>query len=238
MKTKVTLIITLLFFGYSSLSLATDKKDEKNENYSAMTVNVSGKLKLCNSDDKGYAFIDVKGGKPPYRILSKNKVAGPIMDNLNPGSYTIIVEDNNGLKLKESFVVQPPMPVFAELIEIKNACSATDNKGSARLGIKFIEKSSVRIEWSHGLKNSLVAENLDPGNYTVQVFDESSCETTIHFEIKEVPNPEYTFTLPAKKTYISEVITENSSVKWMEKKFSKDELKAIADEIISKMDNK
>lgn len=236
MKAKLTLSILFLFLGLTTFSYATEKNGEENEKNAVMRVNITGKLKLCSFDDKGYAFIDIKGGNPPYKISSRNKVSNQILSDLNPGTYTVFIEDKDGNKLEERFVVQPPMPIFAEILEIKNANVESNEMGVAKLGVRNFDNSILKIEWSHGLKNKLIAENLKPGSYFVKVSDESSCETTIHFEVKESDNSEFSFSIPAKKSYTTEVISENSPSKLMGKKFSKEELKLIAQEIMSNMD--
>jgi hypothetical protein len=238
MKAKMTLSILFFFLGLSTFSYAAVKDDEGNEKNAVLRVNITGKLKLCSFDDKGYAFVDVKGGNPPYKISSRNKVSDQILSDLNPGTYTVFIEDKDGNKLEERFVVQPPMPILAEIVEIKNANIESNELGVAKLGVKNFDNSTLKIEWSHGLKNKEVAENLKPGSYFVKVSDESSCETTIYFEVKESSNSDYSFTIPAKKSYTSQLIAEDNPSKWMGKKFTKEELKAIADEIASKMDNK
>lgn len=238
MKAKLTLSILFLFLGLTTFSYATEKNGEENEKNAVLRVNISGKLKLCSFDDKGFAFIDIKGGNPPYKISSRNKVSDHILSDLNPGTYTVFIEDKDGNKIEERFVVQPPMPIFAEILEIKNANIESNELGTAKLGVKNFDNSTMKIEWSHGLKDKELAENLKAGSYFVKVSDESSCETTIYFEVKESSNSDYSFSIPTKKTYISEIVSKDSPVKWMGKKFSKEELKAIADEITSNMNDK
>ncbi len=240
MKVKWIFRVLFVFLSVSNFTFGSTSTDEK-ESKAMMSVNISGKLRLCSSDDKGYAFVDVRGGIPPYTITSKNKPTGQILENLNPGTYTVLIEDRDGNKLEEKFVVQPPMPLIVEMEEIHHANQTSGDNGSAKINLKHVDKYSVRVEWSNGLKNVLKAEDLEPGTYTVKVYDESGCDSTIHFEIKDQKaNPEYTFSNSPKNTTIgllhSEEVVKKEQGEMVKKRYSKEELRKMAEEIMASMD--
>jgi uncharacterized protein (DUF2141 family) len=235
MKVKWILSTLLVYLSVSISSFGTSSGDEK-EKKSIMTVNISGKLRLCSWEDKGFVFVDVKGGNPPYSITSKNKPAGQILDNLNSGSYTIFIEDKDGNKIEERFIVQPPMPLIVEMEELYHANKISGKPGSAKINLKFITDSDVKVEWSNGLKNVLEAENLKPGTYSVRVYDVNGCDSTVHFEIKEQEtNPEFSFSLNSKQNTTESKKEESNS---LSRRYTKEELKKIAEEIMATMDNK
>ncbi|MDF2158266.1 hypothetical protein [Algoriphagus sp. CAU 1675] len=240
MKAKWIFRVLFVYLSVSNISFANTPNDEK-EPKAMMTVSISGKLKLCSSEDKGYAFVDVRGGIPPYTITSKNKPTGQILENLSSGTYTVLIEDMDGNKLEERFVVQPPMPLIVEMEEIKHANQNPGDNGSAKINLKHVDDYSVRVEWSNGLKNVLEAENLEPGTYTVKVYDESGCDSTVHFEIKDQDsNSGYSFSTSQKNNSTGSLHSDETEKteqgKTVKKRYSKEELRKMAEEIMASMD--
>lgn len=243
MKTRIIFSLFLFFFVGFFIQVKAGKileekttKDSNSEKELALTVNIIGKLNLCSIEEKGYVFLDIKGGNPPYSVSWKNQEGGPFLYDLNPGSYTVLIKDNSGNQVTEKFMIQPPIPVKVDVNEVNHANVDSGILGSASLNIKSYGNRTFKIEWCNGLKDTLEAKNLTPGTYTVKVFDEFGCDSTIAFEIKNQEifgsdavnqNPIGSFSTSATPNLNQQDKISNS------RNYSKMELMKIAEEIQS-----
>ncbi|MCS4435623.1 gliding motility-associated C-terminal domain-containing protein [Aquiflexum gelatinilyticum] len=150
-----------------------------------MSVTVSGQLALCSHADRGHILLDVSGGVPPYTFVWNNLQTVQNRYSLLSGTYTVWIKDSAGHEIKEKIVVQPPFPLIIEMAEtIDVTCNNSD--GEAKINIKMGRGEPYKIEWSHGLTNTLHAEDLPSGTYFVKVSDQFNCHQTIYFEIKSI----------------------------------------------------
>lgn len=148
-----------------------------------MSVTVSGQLALCTHADRGHILLDVSGGIPPYSFVWNNLQTVQNRYSLLSGTYTVWIKDSAGHEIKEKIVIQPPFPLIIEMAETKDvSCNNAD--GEAKINIKMGRGEPYNIEWSHGLTNTLHAEDLPLGTYSVKVSDQFNCHQTIYFEIK------------------------------------------------------
>jgi gliding motility-associated-like protein len=148
-----------------------------------MSVTVSGQLALCTHADRGHILLDVSGGIPPYSFVWNNLQTVQNRYSLLSGTYTVWIKDSQGHEIKEKIVIQPPFPLIIEMAETKDVtCNNAD--GEAKINIKMGRGEPYNIEWSHGLTNTLHAEDLPLGTYSVKVSDQFNCHQTIYFEIK------------------------------------------------------
>ncbi|WP_186755793.1 T9SS type B sorting domain-containing protein [Echinicola salinicaeni] len=156
---------------------------------SALAVEVSGKLALCSYEEKGNIILDVKGGAAPYQYEwpSIKKYTSSI-DNLNAGKYTVIITDANGQELTKEILIQPPYPLLGKLLQTEASTCGVAN-GSAEIKVVVGRGEPYRYEWSNGLKGKTKAENLEAGEYSVEIFDKYNCSTTLYFTIEEKGSP-------------------------------------------------
>ncbi|MCR9016284.1 T9SS type B sorting domain-containing protein [Aquiflexum gelatinilyticum] len=150
-----------------------------------MSVTVSGQLALCSHADRGHILLDVSGGVPPYTFVWNNLQTVQNRYSLLSGTYTVWIKDNAGHEIKEKIVVQPPFPLIIEMAETKHV-TCNNSNGEAKINIKMGRGEPYKIEWSHGLTNTLHAEDLQSGTYFVKVSDQFNCHQTIYFEINSI----------------------------------------------------
>lgn len=83
--------------------------DESDEIINA--VEVTSTNVICNGDNNGtISVLNVMGGTPPYQYTwTGTPQTGTNLTNLGPGFYTLVVTDENGCTLTDSYeVVEPP----------------------------------------------------------------------------------------------------------------------------------
>lgn len=166
--------------GHPAWSMSTIGVEE-NERY--FSVELSGKLALCTSAEKGEVYLDVKGGTPPYKYLWNNKETNSYRTNLFAGKYTVEITDSEGLKQVEHIVVQPPFPFIMEPVKITPASCGSSQDGKASLAVKIGRGEPYKVTWSNGLEDVWTAENLAPGTYEVVVADRYYCEVSLSFQV-------------------------------------------------------
>jgi gliding motility-associated-like protein len=171
--------------AYAQLSFELpSKSNQRLLSYSAIRVNVSGKLALCSHSERGNIILDVTGGIPPYSFKWNNHQTVQNRTNLLAGTYTVWITDATGTVHTENIVIQPPFPLILNPLEKKDASCGSSSDGYAKIGVKIGRGEPYKISWSHGLKDKWEASNLKPGAYTVVVTDIYNCDVSISFEIK------------------------------------------------------
>lgn len=191
---KILLLFFSMTINYSALAqfafnIPTREK-ERIISYSAILVEVSGKLALCSHSDKGSIILNVSGGVGPYKFKWNNNETTQNRTNLNAGTYTVVITDSEGMEHIQRITIQPPFPLILNPVEKKDATCTSANDGYAKINLKIgrndYEPNSppYKVVWSNGLKNVWEADNLAPGTYTVVVSDKYNCDVSISFDIK------------------------------------------------------
>ncbi|WMN06014.1 T9SS type A sorting domain-containing protein [Marivirga arenosa] len=129
----------------------------------------------CPNSNDGSIKINVSGGLPPYTYLwdDNGEQTQAEAVNLKAGNYTVLVTDANECATSKTFNLQSQNPVFiASFEQIEPQCydsfdgSLTVNAGGGKGNYTYL--------WSNG-DTTRTADSLAIGNYSVQVFDGSSC---------------------------------------------------------------
>lgn len=145
----------------------------------------------CFNGDDGSVDINVNGGSSPYSIVWSGSTSSSSedLDQLEAGTYTVTVTDNNGCTGTLTQVIDNPAPFTAEVLLKDPTCNGYED-GSAVVSNVQGNQGVLTYVWStdNPNPNSVGAvNNLKPGTHTVQVFDENSCSAIIEFTIDEVP---------------------------------------------------
>jgi gliding motility-associated-like protein len=80
----------------------------------ALTVTAKVKDETCKDTKDGEITLTVKGGTAPYAVLWNDNATTELRGNLAVGSFAVVVTDNNGCKVNQSF-------------EVKRYCDKTAN---------------------------------------------------------------------------------------------------------------
>jgi PKD repeat protein len=126
----------------------------------------------CFGANDGSAIVSVTGGTGAIEITWSNGDEGTQTGGLNSGVHTVIVSDENGCTLSESFTITEPsaINVITELVSAET-CAGSD--GSAIVNAMG-GTGTLTYVWSNGFTGQL-AENLSSGNYGVGVLDSNGC---------------------------------------------------------------
>jgi hypothetical protein len=126
----------------------------------------------CFGANDGSAIVSVTGGTGAIEITWSNGDEGTQTGGLNSGVHTVIVSDENGCTLSESFTITEPsaINVITELVSAET-CAGSD--GSAIVNAMG-GTGTLTYVWSNGFTGQL-AENLSLGNYGVGVLDSNGC---------------------------------------------------------------
>ncbi len=181
------LILSVAVVSLASAQFAFElpgRATERLSSFDEIQVVVTGKLALCSHTEKGYVFLDVKGGLPPYTFKWNNHQTIQNRVDLLAGTYTVQITDALGTKHVEHIIIQPPFGLILNPLQKTDASCGSGADGSAKISVKFGRGEPYKVTWSHGLKDSWEAKNLKPGIYTVTVADKFNCDVSVSFEIK------------------------------------------------------
>jgi gliding motility-associated-like protein len=172
-----------------------------------LTVVIQGMQLFCTTiqnestpgANDGEAQIQISGGYPNYSINISgpvnqsftNQIPGTLsLNNLPPGTYLVLVEDDNGCTLNCTFIINPSgCMISAEVESFGNVSCHGGNDGFVELLINGAN-GSVVFNWDGPvfIGNTPLATNLPAGNYFVTITDAASCATSIVITITE-PDP-------------------------------------------------
>ncbi len=131
----------------------------------------------------------VSGGTPPggpYTYQWSNFVNTANLTNVCPGTYILIVTDNNGCQQTASTTVSGPP---ALLLTVTNVTEATCGGTNGQISIGISGGTGVpAISWDNG-GNSTVNVNLAAGNYCVTVTDANSCIADTCIGVNNIGGP-------------------------------------------------
>jgi len=132
----------------------------------------------------GQAFLSVSGGAPPYQYLwSNGGGSDSARSNLLPGFYTVVVEDQIGLKDSVSFEigVSGGANILAIQVNSTNASAPYTADGSATAIVNG-GVPPYTYAWSNGGTGPNIF-NLLPGNYSLTVYDSQNNYDSKNFSV-------------------------------------------------------
>ena len=162
-------------------------------------------------DVKGAIKVTATGGKAPYRITitgngvnetKENDDDGMhLFDGLQPGTYTIKVQDKNWCeKIVTEKVLDKSSTIHAEAHSTPEACDVkgtiTVKASGGKSPYKFtLFKGNTKIdEKDHA--SQVTFDGLDAGDYSIKVQDKNWCETIIYETVKKEDSNIYVDTHP------------------------------------------
>jgi gliding motility-associated-like protein len=153
-------------------------------------VNVTTTDILCMGGHDGTAEAIVNGGVEPYSVYWSNGAYGYYQENLEQGSYTLTVTDNNGCTVSAScFIDAPTENVRVSVVAQPVACAgqATGSAVASAVG-GTLPYEFVWFEGGSAIASGQTITTLGPGAYTVRVEDDHGCMDETNFAITQ-PEP-------------------------------------------------
>ena len=170
------------------LSYATVIIDEPDSISVTGTITEISCAGLCN----GSIFVSPSGGTPPYNYLWTDDQGNPIGNsgiifNLCPGTYDVVVGDNNGCSASYSYTLaSQSLTVSVSTVDANCNGASTGSAEALANGVN----SPFTYDWYDG--GNLIGSGpniggLAAGSYSVEVSDIAGCTVTETFTINEPP---------------------------------------------------
>ena len=138
----------------------------------------------CYGASNASITLHITGGVPPYQIVWSNLGKGTFQDNLSPGTYTIQITDFTGCYMSNDIVIAEA--AFSIRPTVKQISCFGAHDGSIILNIQGGIKP-ITLTWTDNPTAGNIRNQLNPGNYTVTLNDQSSCSIIRTFTIIEPP---------------------------------------------------
>ena len=141
---------------------------------------------LCAGSSTGVAIASSIGGTPTNGysyIWSGSSSTTETATGLGAGSYTVTVVDGNGCESDTSFVISEPSSYMSGYLNSTDALCSGQNSGQATAVISG-GTSGYSYVWSDG-QQSITADSLVSGSYTVTVTDGNGCTLTLSTTVGE-----------------------------------------------------
>ncbi|NVJ45850.1 MAG: SprB repeat-containing protein, partial [Cytophagia bacterium] len=141
---------------------------------------------LCKGASTGEIDITPSGGTAPYTYSWSNGSTAEDLANVVAGTYTVIVEDDEGCSVNLTVTITEPATVMLLSGTETDGTCAGSNNGSIDVTVTGGSAPYTYL-WNTGATSEDVS-GLAPGNYSVSVTDAGGCIKSIGFTISE-PSP-------------------------------------------------
>lgn len=143
-------------------------------------VNIDASPTVCEGQMDGFANAIVTGGTPPFTYAWSTGENTQMIENLGPGTYSVIVTDAHLCTASASTTIieVPELNVNVNATEV--VCGA-ENTGSANVTVNG-GMPPYTYMWSTGSTQDFV-EDLEDGTYSVVVTDALGCTGVAEFSI-------------------------------------------------------
>ncbi len=140
---------------------------------------------LCNGENSGAISVSAGGGIGLFEFSLGNETnTTGTFENLNAGTYNIIITDENDCQNSVEATVEEPNTINIETLQIQNLFCNGDDSGA----INFNANGGVGnlfFTLGNETNSSGEFENLAAGTYEVIVTDDNDCTNSMSFEINE-----------------------------------------------------
>ena len=155
----------------------------------ALQVQLSKTDQNYAGTNNGTVNAQVTGGTPPYQYEWNTGSQEPGLVNVAPGTYSLLVVDNNGCEQESAITVEG---VNCSNWEVRyntaNVLCAGEASGSISILVEGENVSQLDYNWSVDNVEDCCPANLEAGTYTVTVTNEVGCTQTTDIQISE-PEP-------------------------------------------------
>jgi hypothetical protein len=139
----------------------------------AIVITLSQTNIICSNNNIGAINANVTGGTGAYTYLWSNGQTGASINNLAPGTYSLIVTDANGCQASASATITQSMQLAITPAVTQIPCFGLNN-GGVNLSVSGGTPPYTYI-WSNGATTSSLS-GLSPGTYSVTVTAQDGCD--------------------------------------------------------------
>ena len=126
----------------------------------------------CHGTANGVVELTVTGGTNPYTFDWDNSATTEDLNNVGPGSYNVLVTDENGCTTTASAVVTEPDTLQVSSVDVNPTCFE-GNDGSIDLTVSG-GLGPYLVAWDNQL-NTADISGLSAGTYTATIVDQNGC---------------------------------------------------------------
>lgn len=137
----------------------------------------------CFGDATGLITVEPSGGVGDFTFAWSNGQTNATIQNLQAGSYTVTVTDDNGCTESDTYVLEEPELLFLDLLELEHVSCAGQADGSITVAGSG-GTGSYTYAWSNGAQGSSISD-LGPGAYTVTLTDNNGCMDDATYIVNE-----------------------------------------------------
>lgn len=135
----------------------------------------------CSNGEDGSIWVQVSGGKSPYKYQWSNGVTTKSNKGLKPGNYDVLITDAVGCSIFRTFQVEASSPMeISEEVKSDLLCFHSE-EGFISLKVEG-GKSPYTFDWYNGGKTNKI-QDLGPGEYEVKVTDANGCSVVKVYNI-------------------------------------------------------
>lgn len=147
----------------------------------AISITDSLSMVNCNNGQDASIQLTVNGGTAPYIYTWNNGANSATLNNINAGSYSVLITDQHGCTSSQSYTITEPAMAL-------NATTATTavlcfGNSTGQIDLQSTGGTSpYSYLWSNG-ETTEDLNNLTAGIYTVTVTDANNCVFNINAEV-------------------------------------------------------
>ena len=123
--------------------------------------------------DGSISIPSIAGGTPPYLLEWSTGETGLIINDLEPGTYEVSINDSNGCQKTQSISINEPDILMINLELLQNVSTTNGADGSIDVTIDG-GVTPFSYNWSNGATTEDLS-NLEAGNYQLEVTDSNGC---------------------------------------------------------------
>jgi len=141
----------------------------------------------CYNSSTGSIFSEITGGSGIYNYLWNNGETTSQISNLNTGTYSLTVTDENNCVIEQQVSVNSPDALVLDYV-VNDAFCSNENNGSI-VGVISGGIQPYVFQWSNG-SNSQNIFNLTTDNYSLNVTDANGCVVDSVFNVQSEASPQ------------------------------------------------
>jgi hypothetical protein len=137
----------------------------------------------CTGEFSGLISVAGSGGAGMLVYAWSNGESSETIQNLEAGSYTVTVTDDNGCTVSETIDLDDPDLLFIDLVVLEHV--SCNGAADGQILVEGIGGTgSIAYMWSDGGQDPFL-EGLPPGSYAVTITDDNGCTDVANYDITE-----------------------------------------------------
>ncbi len=135
----------------------------------------------CYNSFDGQIILNLSGGIGPYSFLWNTGDTLPTLNNLDSGTYSVIIVDGAGCSISQTYTLTKPDTLKVSVANVQNV--SCYGAADGQLGISVSGGGGpYSIIWNTG-DTTLTLQNIGAGNYWVAVTDSLGCTESLSYNL-------------------------------------------------------